>query len=350
MRGIGAGDGFWRRLPKIGPIVAAAVVFVLVLVGAGCAGAGGGAGAIEDARDYPARDIEIMVPSDPGGGYDETGRLMERALTEGDVVDQNVEVFNLPGAGGAIGLTELVNDDRGDPYTLMIMGASMVGAIKTTDVPFSLRDTTPIARLAAEYSAIVVPADSKYQNIEQLVEDFKADPGSISWGGGSQLGGIDHVPVVLLAQEVGVDPADTSFVSYDGAGELIPGLLSGDVDAGASGVPEFIEQVEAGEVRMLAVTSAEPIEGVDAPTLVESGYDVTLVNWRGVVAPPGITEEHRDAIIAMVEKMHETPQWQEALRDNDWDDVFLTGDEFAEYVKSEDEEATRLLKDLGVIE
>ncbi len=344
MRVIGTGDVSRRRLRGIYPVFVAAI-FALLLV-AGCGGAGA-AGTV-DASEYPVRDIEIMAPADPGGGYDQTARLMERALSEGDVTDQNVEVYNVPGASGAIGLTEFVNDNRGDPHQMMIVGKILVGAIKRTDVPFTVNDTTPIARLAAEYDAILVPADSEYESLEQLVEDFKANPGSIVWGGGS-AGGVDQILTGRLAQEAGVDPAEVNYIPYSGGGELATGLFSGDVTVGVSGLGEFEDQAEAGEVRLLAVSSEEPIEGVDVPTIVEAGYDVSLANWRGVVAPPDITEEQREAIIANVEQMHETSEWQEALSTNDWEDVFLTGDEFEAYLESEDEEAARVLEELGVI-
>ncbi|MGH3088223.1 MAG: Bug family tripartite tricarboxylate transporter substrate binding protein [Rubrobacteraceae bacterium] len=319
------------------------VVLAATIVVAGCGA--GGASTIE----YPTRDIGIMAPADPGGGYDQTARLMQRALTEGEVPEQNVEVYNVPGASGAIGLTELVNDNAGDPHQLMVIGAILVGAIKPTDVPFDVGDTTPIARLTAEYVAIFVPADSEYETLEQLMEDFEEDPGNISWGGGS-VGGVDQILTGQLAQEVGVNPARVNYIPYSGGGELTPALLSEDVTVGVSGLAEFIDQVEAGELRLLAVSSEEPIEGVDSPTIIEAGYDLSLSNWRGVVAPPDIPDEQRDKIIADIEEMHDTPQWEEALETNNWEDVLLTGDEFEEYIGEQDEEIEQTLKELEVIE
>lgn len=316
----------------------------LALAVAGC----GGAGAV-DVVEYPSRDIGIMAPADPGGGYDQTARLMQRAITEGGVLEENVEVYNVPGASGAIGLTELINDSRGDPHEWMVMGRILVGAIKQTDVPFDVTDTTPIARLTAEYDAIFVPADSEYETLEQLMEDFENDPGGISWGGGS-VGGVDQILAGQLAQEVDVDPARVNYIPYSGGGELTPAILSGDVTVGVSGLAEFIDQIEAGELKLLAVSSEERIEGVDAPTIIESGYDISLENWRGVVAPPDITDEQRDAIIADVEEMRDTPQWEEAVEANDWEDVFLAGDDFEEYLRQQDRQAERLLTELEVIE
>lgn len=322
------------------PFFILAVVFLV----SGCSGA-----STANEIEYPSRDVEIMAAADPGGGYDQTARLMQRALTDGGVLDQNVEVYNVPGASGAIGLTEFINDNPGDPHQLMVVGKILVGAIKQTDVPFNVNDATPIARLTAEYEAILVPPDSEYETFEQLMEDFERDPTSISWGGGS-VGGVDQILAGQLAQEANVDPADVNYIPYSGGGELLPGLLSRDVTVGVTGLAEFADQIESGDLRLLAVSSEEPVPGVDAPTIIESGYEVSLSNWRGVVAPPEITEEQREQIIADIEEMHDTPEWEEALETNNWEDELLTGDEFTEYLVSEDEEAERVLRELEVIE
>ena len=318
---------------------------MLGFVAVGC-GSGESAATIE----YPSRDVEIVAPADPGGGYDTTAREAQKALTENGIVGESVEVYNNPGAGGALALIETVNDNRGDPHHLMIVGASLIGALKVTDVPFDLSDTTPIARLATEYAAVAVPADSEYRTLEQLMDAYERDPESVAWGGGSAVGGIDHQPVALLSDEVGVNPSEASYVAYDGSGELLPALLSGDIDAAASGAPEFLELVEQGEARILAVSAPERVASVDAPTMREEGYDVEVINWRGLVAPPDITDAQRDEIVADVERMHDTREWRQTLKSNYWQDYFQTGDEFAAYVAEEDRRTTRLLEDLGVIE
>ena len=333
---VGASRGIFRA-------VLGAVLLACVTVGCGAAQS---AAVVE----YPSRDVEIVAPADPGGGYDTTAREAQKALSENGIVGQSVEVYNNSGAGGALALIETVNDNRGDPHHLMIVGASLVGALKVTDVPFDLSDTTPIARLATEYAAVAVPADSEYETIEELMDAYEEDPESVAWGGGSAVGGIDHIPVALLSDEVGVAPSEASYVAYDGSGELLPALLSGDIDAAASGFPEFLELVEQGEARILAVAAPERIAGIDAPTMREAGYNVTVINWRGLVAPPDITDAHRDEIVSDIKKMHDTPQWRATLKANDWEDYFQTGDEFTRYIAEEDRRTTRLLRDLGVIE
>jgi putative tricarboxylic transport membrane protein len=308
-------------------------------------GCGGGGGAGDD--DYPEGDVEIMAPADPGGGWDQTARAMQSALTEGGIVEENVEVYNVGGAGGTIGLAQFVSDNAGDPNQLMVMGLVMLGAIQTNDSPVEVNQATPIASLTTEWEAIVVPADSEFQTLQQLVEAFRADPGSVSWGGGS-AGGTDQILVGLLAQEAGVDPAEVNYIAHSGGGEATAAILSGGVTAGVSGVGEFADQVEAGQLRLLAVSSDERVEEADAPTIVESGYDVVVPNWRGVMAPPNISDDDREAIIAMIQEMHDSPEWQETLEANGWTDFLQTGDEYETFLEEENQRVEEVLGEMGL--
>ena len=326
------------RILRLGVVLGVLLTALFVLSACG----GGGAG-----DDYPEGDVEIMAPADPGGGWDQTARAMQSALTEGGIVEENVEVYNVGGAGGTIGLAQFVSDNAGDPNQLMVMGLVMLGAIQTNDSPVQLNQATPIASLLTEWEAIVVPADSEYQTLEQLVEAFRADPGSISWGGGS-AGGTDQILVGLLAQEAGVDPAEVNYIAHSGGGEATAAVLSGGVTAGVSGVGEFADQVEAGQLRLLAVSSDERVEEADVPTIVESGYDVVVPNWRGVMAPPGISDEDREAIIAMIEEMHDSPEWQEALDTNGWTDFLQTGDEYETFLEEENQRVEEVLGEMGL--
>ncbi len=314
---------------------------------------------------YPTDNVEIMAPASPGGGWDTTAREMQNALQEG-VVDQTVEVYNVPGAGGTIGLAQLVSDNPSDPNTMMMMGLVMVGAIATNQSEVTLDDVTPIARLTTEYEVIVVPADSDIQTLDDLIAAFKADPGATTWAGGSQ-GGTDHILVGLIAEAVGVDPTKINYVPYSGGGDALAAILSGDVVAGISGYGEFQGQIESGELRALAISAgsnsstdatpgataspaASPAAALpDVPTLQEQGVDVELANWRGVVAGPDIPDDARQCMIAMVEQMHNTEEWQQALATYGWSDYFLAGDEYGDFLASERERVIPLLETLGVI-
>lgn len=331
-----------RRLAQWGAPFAAGL-----LVLTGCGGSSGGS-SDEAAADFPTEAIEIMAPADPGGGYDMTARSIGRSLTEGGVIETGSEVYNVPGGSGTIGLTQFVGDNAGDPHQLMVIGKILVGAIEQTDSQVNLGNTTPIARLTAEYDAIAVPADSKYKTLEQLMKDFKSDPGGVAWGGGS-VGGVDQILVAKLAEAAGIDTGKINYIPYSGGGELTPAVLSGDVTAAASGLAEFSDQIAAGEMRLLAVSSEEPIDGVDAPTIMEAGYDVSIANWRGLVAPPEISDEQREAVVSMIEEMHDTDEWQETLESNNWEDYLMTGDEFGDYLEQEDKDITKTLTDLGIV-
>jgi putative tricarboxylic transport membrane protein len=298
--------------------------------------------------DYPSAEIEIMAPADPGGGWDSTARAMQRALDSG-VVDVNVSVYNVPGAAGTIGLAQFVDQNQGDPHQLMVMGLVMVGGILTNQSAVTLDQITPIASLTTEWEAIAVASDSPYQSLADLIDDFKADPISVAWGGGS-AGGTDHMVVALIAKAAGVDPGQINYVANAGGGELVPAVLAGDVAAGVSGISEFADQVDAGEMRLLAVTSDERVEGVDAPTVSEAaGLDVVISNWRGVVAPPGISDAQRDAVIGVITDMHGSGAWQQELEEAKWTDLFKTGDEFASFLEDEQVRVEAVLRDIGLI-
>jgi putative tricarboxylic transport membrane protein len=295
-----------------------------------------------------AADYKIMAPAAPGGGWDQTARTMQTVLQEEGIAG-NVQVMNVPGAGGTIGLAQFVNQSRGNPEDLIVGGYVMVGAILTNASPVDLSMVTPIARLTAEQEAIVVPSASEIQTMADLVAALKADPGAVSWGGGS-AGGVDHILAGLIAKAAGVDPTKVNYIAFSGGGEALAAILGGQVTAGVSGYGEFQSQVEAGALRVLAVSGEERMEGVDAPTLKEAGVDVALENWRMVAAAPGITDEEKAAITADIEKMATSEAWQKALADHGWIDSFAAGDAFQTQLASDIEATSGILKDIGLVQ
>lgn len=259
----------------------------------------------------------------------------------------NPEVFNLAGAGGTVGLARIVNES-GNGDLAMLMGLGVVGASYTNDTDAKLTDTTPIAKLIEEPGAIMVSKDSEFKTIDDLVEAWKKDPGSISVGGGSSPGGPDHLLPMQLAQTVGIDPTKVNFVSYDGGGDLLPAILGNKVDVAASGAGEYMQQIEKGEIRVLATSGEERLENVDAPTFIESGIDLNFTNWRGVVAPPEISEADKEKWITALTTMHESDAWKQALETNGWTDAFITGDEFSSFLTEQDQRVADVLKALGL--
>ena len=296
----------------------------------------------------PPASLRIMAPASPGGGWDGTSRAMQSVLQQAGIVD-SVEVFNVPGAGGTIGLAQLATAESGKDDILMMMGLVMVGAILSNDSPVTLAQTTPIARLTAEYEVIVVPASSPYQTLQDLVDAFVEAPGAVSFAGGS-AGGTDHILVGLLAQAVGADPRAINYIAFSGGGEALASIMGGQVTAGISGYSEWAGQIESGDLRVLAVSAPEPVPGIDAPTLREQGVDLELANWRGVVAPPGISDEARDALVATVDAMVQSEAWQAQLEQYGWISAYMSGDEFAAYLQEEDARVTEVLRAVGLVD
>jgi putative tricarboxylic transport membrane protein len=258
-----------------------------------------------------------------------------------------VQVQNLPGAGNTIALQRLVNE-KGNGKVMQQMGLGLVGGVYTNKSKATIDQTTPVARLTEEPEIVVVNKDSPYQSFDQLLTAWKADPGKLAVGGGSAPGGPDHLAPMLIAQTAGIDPKQVNFVSYDGGGELLTAVLGNQVAFGVTGVGETRDQIEAGEVRALAVTSAEPFQGLDTKTLKEQGVDLEFTNWRGWVAPPELGEEDKQALIDLATKMHDTQEWKDALTTNGWTDAFMVGDEYAAFLKSENQRVGDVLGELGL--
>ncbi|MEV4733304.1 tripartite tricarboxylate transporter substrate binding protein [Saccharopolyspora sp. NPDC049426] len=300
----------------------------------------------DSSAEAQIRGLRVLVPNSPGGGYDITARTAVKAMEDAGL-QSNTEVFNLPGAGGTVGLGRVVNE-RGNGKLAMSMGLGVVGSVYTNHSPVSLQDTTPIAKLVEESDVIVVGKDSKYQNLDQLIDDWKARPGEVPVGGGSSPGGPDHLAPMLMAKAIGLAPKQVNYVPFDGGGELLASVLGGKVAFGVSGIGEYRDQIEAGELRVLAVTGPERLPGVDAPTLLESGVDVNFTNWRGVVAPPEMNERDRAKLVSLFERLNATPEWKEALQRNGWTEAYQPGPQFGEFLAQENDRVATVLKELGL--
>ncbi|WP_152044685.1 Bug family tripartite tricarboxylate transporter substrate binding protein [Aureimonas psammosilenae] len=293
-------------------------------------------------------NYEIMAPASPGGGWDQTARAMQATMQTAGIA-KDVEVVNVTGAGGTIGLAQFVSQKNADPSALLVGGFVMVGAILTNQSPVTLEQVTPIARLTGEVEAVVVPAASPYKTIGELVAALKENPGAVAFAGGS-AGGTDHIATGLLAKAAGVDPRGINYIAFSGGGEALAAILGGQVAAGISGYGEFESQIKAGTLRLLALTSAERLPGVDAPTLKESGLDVVLQNWRMVAAAPGITDEQKAAITADVKKMVDSKEWQDVLQRNGWDNAYLEGDAFKAELAKNITDTKAVLTDIGLVQ
>ena len=291
-------------------------------------------------------NLRIMAPASPGGGWDQTSRAIQTVMQEQGIV-KPVQVFNVPGAGGTIGLAQLYNA-KGDGSLMMTMGLVMVGAIQTNGSKVDLSRVTPIARLTGEYEVVVVPAASPYKNMGDLVAAWKADPGKVAFAGGS-AGGTDHMLVGLLARAAGIDAKKINYVPFSGGGETLAALLGNQVAAGVAGYGEFEAQIKAGKLRAIGISSAKPQAGIDVPTIKSQGLNVELANWRGIVAAPGISASDKAALVSALDKMHASKQWKDTLKTRNWTDLYLSGSKFDVYLKLEAARTKDVLQSIGLV-
>ena len=294
-------------------------------------------------------DVSVMIPANPGGGWDGTGRQAFSAMAAAGIYTEGVNFTNTGGAGGTIGLAEFQNAQTGKADALAVFGAITVGSILLNKSPIDLADFTPISRLTAEYLVVAVDAGSDIQTLPELVEALKADPGATTFGGGS-AGGVDHIALALLAQAGGVPVADLNYIPQASGAETVTGIVNGTLKAGISGISEFQQFAEQGRIRILGVTSAERREGIDAPTFAEQGFDVEIANWRGILGAPGMPADNAAEWIARFDKLNDSPEWAEVLKTQGWDQYYLSGPEFGTFITDEDGRIETILKDAGLIE
>ncbi|PZF75881.1 tripartite tricarboxylate transporter substrate binding protein [Aestuariivirga litoralis] len=292
-------------------------------------------------------NLRIIAPAKPGGGWDQTARALAEVMAAGGA--KGITVENVPGAGGTVGLAQLIDQEKGKPDVLMVNGLVMLGAILTNQSPVNLGMTTPIARLTGEYEVIVVPAASEVKTLADLAAKMKADAGSVAIGGGS-AGGTDHILAGLVVKAAGGDVTKLNYVPFSGGGEALAAILGGHVVAGISGLSEWSGQIASGELRVLGISAPERQAGIDIPTLKEQGIDVELANWRAIVAAPGIDDAQKKALLDAVDQAVKSDAWKKVLADKKWTDLYLPGDQFAQLIEKENALTTEVLKSVGLVQ
>ncbi|MEN9435187.1 MAG: hypothetical protein RLZZ422_2776 [Pseudomonadota bacterium] len=290
--------------------------------------------------------FKMMAPANPGGGWDTIARTLGDALKATGQV-KNVVVENKAGAGGTIGMAQFINNEKGNPNALLVAGAITVGAIETNKSPVNFTMVAPIARLMGEFDVIVVPADSPYKTITELMDAFKKDPGAISFGGGS-AGGVDHIIAGLMAEKVGVEATKVNYIPFGGGGEGKAAILGGQITAYLSGYGELVDLLSANKVRALGISGDKRLEGVDIPTLKEQGVDVVMANWRAVFGAPDITDEQKATLTKMVEEAVKSPTWQDKAKASQWTDMMLTGEDFKKFLEEEQKVTAETVKKLKI--
>ena len=292
--------------------------------------------------------VSVMRPANPGGGWDSTGRQSMAAMNEAGIYTGTVNYTNRGGAGGTIGLAEFKNKADGKADELAVFGAITVGSITMNNSPIKLEDFKPMARLTAEYLVLAVRPDSPYQTLGEFAAALKENPGALAVGGGS-AGGVDHIALALLATASDGDAGKINYIPQAGGTETITGIVNGTLAAGISGISEFQQFADMGRVKILGITSAERMEGLDVPTFKEQGFDIELANWRGVLGSPNMPEENYQEWINRFEQLNDSDAWKETMAIQGWEPFFLTGAEFGEFIQAESERINEVLKDTGLI-
>jgi len=299
------------------------------------------------ASAYALDDVKMMIPGTPGGGFDTAARTMGKAMQEAGVA-KAVSYEHRGGAGGSIGLAQFVNASKGDPNAMIVTSVNTVTGILQSKAAVTMTSATPVARVFTEFNVIAVGKNSPYKSMKDLMEAFKKDPTSIKWGGGSK-GGVDHLGIIDLAEEVGVPSAKVNYIPLGGGGETNAAVLGGHVTVISGGYPEIAKFLESGQMRLLAVASPSKLSGTDAPTLKELGYNVITGNWRVFLGAPGITPAQKQALVDAVTKAVATPTWQNALKANNWTATMLTGPELENFLTFEGRRFERALKESGLL-
>ncbi len=316
-------------------------------VGAGVLALGVLAGAPAQAADVDS--IHFLIPGGAGGGWDGTARGTGEALTKAGLVG-TASYENMSGGGGGKAIAYLIETAEKQQGTLMVNSTPIVIRSLQKVFPQSFRDLTPIAGIIGDYAALVVGADSDIGDFQELVSRYQADPKSVSIGGGSVAGGMDHLVAAMVMKAAGAKPTEVKYVPYDAGGKAMAGLLSGEVQALSTGFGEALDLSKQGQVRVLCVTAPERLaDAPDVTTCKEAGADAEFVNWRGFFGAPGLSADKQQRYVAVLSKMYTTPEWEAVRARNGWVNIYNPGDEFITFLEGQEKVIGDLMRELGFL-
>jgi putative tricarboxylic transport membrane protein len=294
--------------------------------------------------------IHFIIPGGAGGGWDGTARGVGKALLDSKLVEE-ASFENMSGGGGGKALNHLISTAKRQQDTMLVNSTPIIIRSLTGVFPQSFRDLTPIAAVIADYAALVVPNDSKYKTLDEMLADFKKDPRSVKVAGGSVKGGMDHLVPAMVIQAAGGDPLKLVYVPYDAGGKAMAGLLSGDTQVLSTGFGEAVGLAKQGQVRILAVTSDARLPQAPAvPTVKEAGYDMTFANWRGFFGAPGLPEEKAEAFRGVLKEMYSKPEWAKIRDQRGWQDLYKPGAEFTAFLEKMENDIGGMMRKLGFIQ
>ncbi|MCA0927998.1 tripartite tricarboxylate transporter substrate binding protein [Ruegeria profundi] len=293
--------------------------------------------------------IHFLIPGGAGGGWDGTARGTGEALTGAGLVG-TASYENMSGGGGGKAIGYLIENADSQHGTLMVNSTPIVIRSLTGVFPHNFRDLTLVSGTIGDYAAIVVNKDSPINSMSDLLAAFDADPSGTAIGGGSVPGGMDHLVAAMTMEAAGKDALALKYIPYDAGGKAMAALLSGEIKALSTGFSEAVALAEAGEVKIIGVTSDERVEAyADAPTMKEQGIDTTFVNWRGFFAAPGLPAEKLAAYQEVIAKMYDTPEWETVRARNGWVNIHNSGDDFQTFLEGQEQVIGDLMKKLGFL-
>lgn len=293
--------------------------------------------------------IHFLIPGGAGGGWDGTARGTGEALTNAGLVG-SASYENMSGGGGGKAIGFLIENADSNHGTLMVNSTPIVIRSLTGVFPQNFRDLTLVAGTIGDYAAVVVGKDSPINSMTDLVSAYQSDPSSTAIGGGSVPGGMDHLVAAMAMEAAGEDPTAFKYIPYDAGGKAMAALLSGEIAALSTGFSEAVDLANAGEVKIIGVTSDARVDAFpDAPTMKEQGIDTTFVNWRGFFAAPGLPEAELAAYQEAISKMYDTPEWEEVRARNGWVNIHNNGDDFRSFLEEQEKVIGDLMKKLGFL-
>ena len=293
--------------------------------------------------------IHFLIPGGAGGGWDGTARGTGEALTNAGLVG-SASFENMSGGGGGKAIGYLIENAESNYGTLMVNSTPIVIRSLTGVFPHNFRDLTLVAGTIGDYAALVVGKDSSLNSMSDLMDAYRADPSGTAIGGGSVPGGMDHLVAAMVMQAAGEDPTAVKYIPYDAGGDAMAALLSGEINALSTGFSEAVALAQAGEVKILGVTSNARVPAYDgAPTMKEQGIDTSFVNWRGFFAAPGLPSDSLAAYQDALTKMYETPEWEAVRARNGWVNIHNNGDDFKVFLENQEKVIGDLMRQLGFL-
>jgi putative tricarboxylic transport membrane protein len=298
---------------------------------------------------YAVERLHIIIPGGAGGGWDTTARGVGEALARSGLVPR-ASYENMSGGDGSKAIAYLIETADRQTDTLMVSSTPIVLKSVRNIFPQTYKDLTPVATVIADYGAFVVKTGSKYSNWQEVIADFKRDPRNVMVAGGSVIGGMDHIVAAMAFKKSGVDPKTLRYIPYNAGAKAMVSLLSGETQLLSSGLSEALALAEQGEVRILAMTAATRVDHApDVPTMTEQGVELVFTNWRGFFGAPGLSEEKVQEFQELLSGMYDTAEWEDIRLQRGWSNLFISGDEFVEFLSEQEKVMGLLMDELGLL-